>query len=139
MASSSPTLGAASLRARHAARVRNALQPGGPDRMARAREGVFRKFLGAIDTVAPGLPESEREERARRLQAAWHMAIGSAGRRGRSGPRLSLDDWLAGVVARHLTKNAAVSSGRETTAPEEMRDVTALSSKEERRVSDVRR
>jgi hypothetical protein len=88
-----------SARARGAARARMALSP---PTMTEARAAVFRKFEDAIDAIAPGLPDSERETRAVRLRASWlsFVALGAARRRrGQQTRRLNLDEWLAERLA----------------------------------------
>jgi hypothetical protein len=125
-----------SARGRAAARARSALSPA---TMTEAREAVFRKFLAAIDAVAPRLPSDERHERARLLRASWLSVVGirsSQKRRGLDLPDLELDVWLAERIASAQKRTAAAPHATATVLEDE-RDAAAPASKEERRVADV--
>lgn len=96
-------------RARMGGRIRNALQPGGPDGMAHARAAVRAKFEAAVEVVEPGLPLPEIRKRGDRLRGAWLETIAyQAARKRRGEPyvRVTLDAWIAARIAKaKATKN----------------------------------
>lgn len=101
--------------------ARNALQPGGPDRMGNARAAVLAKFEAAVEAVEPGLPLYERRKRAERLRAAWLGSVAYQSARKRRGEpylRLELDSWLAERVA--VATRPATTSARAARAAARM-------------------